>query len=124
MSDAAMVYDSARARMLLFGAFNLFGLMLPETWEYDGTSWIQEHPATSPSPRTGPGLAFDSSPGRAVLFGAPDPNIGRVADTWAWDRATWTQVATSAAQSAGFWHPTPYDPAGRDTGECGGVHVR
>src|SRR5258708_38098321 len=95
MSDAAMVYDSARARMLLFGAFILFGLMLPETWEYDGTSWIQAHPATSPSPRTRPGPAFASSRGPAVLFGAHDPTIGRAAHTSDWGWADWTQVAPS-----------------------------
>src|SRR5258708_26212320 len=102
MSDAAMVYDSARARMLLFGAFNLFGLMLPETWEYDGTSWIQEHPATSPSPRTGPGLAFDSSRWRSALFVGHDPNIGRVADPWEWHVSHCTQLATSVAPYSRF----------------------
>lgn len=40
-----------------------------DTWEWDGTSWIQRFPSFSPSERTGHSLVFDSSRNRIVLFG-------------------------------------------------------
>jgi hypothetical protein len=44
---AALVYDSARRRMLLIGGFTGFGLSQPvnEVWEWDGSEWSDVTPS-------------------------------------------------------------------------------
>ena len=64
----AMAYDSARGRVVLFGGRRRGGL-LADTWEWDGTTWVEKTPATSPPARDGHAMAYDSARGRVVLFG-------------------------------------------------------
>jgi hypothetical protein len=59
----AMAYDSARARVVLFG-----GADLRDTWEWDGQIWIQVS-NIGPSPRVNHAMAYDAARQRMVLFG-------------------------------------------------------
>lgn len=61
-----MAYDSARGVSILFGgtADGIVG----DTWEWDGTAWIQTG-QSGPSPRTGHAMVYDDLRGVAVLFG-------------------------------------------------------
>jgi hypothetical protein len=121
----AMAYDSMRSRLVLFGAFNQFGLWVSETWEFDGSAWTQQHPASAPSPRTGPAMAFDSIRSRTVLFGGRDSTTGvRQNDTWEWDGGTWSRIATAAAPYARFWHSMAFDPIRDRTILFGGDHIQ
>jgi hypothetical protein len=89
----AMVYDSARDRIVLFGGAS--GSQFGDTWEWDGSSWHQVAD-TGPRARAGHAMAFDPGRGRTVLFGGPDPNLGAgFADpgTWEWDGVGWLEVA-------------------------------
>jgi hypothetical protein len=81
----AMAYDSARARVVLFSSGGR-----PETWEWDGVSWLNVTPARGNAPpRNSSDLVYDSIRGRVVMFGGSD-NLGRTfADTWEWDGRTW-----------------------------------
>jgi hypothetical protein len=40
-SDYAMAYDQARGLVVLFGGITKEGIYLNDTWEYDGTTWVQ-----------------------------------------------------------------------------------
>jgi len=63
-----MVYDSARGRVVLFGGYGsppVFG----DTWEWDGSNWVERTPATSPTDRYGHEMVYDHARGRVVLFG-------------------------------------------------------
>jgi hypothetical protein len=51
---------------VLFGG-NVDGALLGDTWIWDGNRWTQNTLATSPSPRTDPGMARLG--GNVVLFG-------------------------------------------------------
>jgi hypothetical protein len=82
-------------KVVLFGGYDWDRLtdgLRNDTWTWDGTSWAEQHPARSPSPRAGAMMATLGD--RVILFGGsgPDTNLG---DTWAWDGTNWTQVATS-----------------------------
>ncbi len=90
--DHAMVYDSARGRVVLFGGFG--ELSAGDTWEWNGTNWIDVTPArsASPPPRSEHAMAYDSARGRVVLFGGLDKNSSKLADTWEWDGKIWEEV--------------------------------
>ena len=93
-SGAAMVYDSGKGRIVLFGgqaADN--ATALNDTWEWDGENWTQ-YTDIGPAPRSLHAMAYDSNRGRIVLFGGVANNhITRFNDTWEWDGEAWTQVA-------------------------------
>lgn len=114
--DHMLAYDRLRGRTVLFGG----GSALPggycataynDTWEWDGTTWVQT--ATNNSPgvliqvancfytvypsaparRTSAAFAYESSAQKCVLVGGS----GGFTDTWEYDGAsqTWTMAATN-----------------------------
>lgn len=98
-NGSAMAYDAARQRVLLFGGEYL-GAMA-DTWEWLGTTWVQRHPATSPSPRSGHSLAYDRVRKRVVLFGGFDCcTFQDLSDTWEWDGSNWQRQNP-------LWSPPP-----------------
>jgi len=59
------------------------GWGLADTWEWDGSQWVQRTPATSPPPRWGGhAMAYDSLRGRVVLFGGSNGYNSYLGDTW------------------------------------------
>ena len=108
-SGAAMVYDAARARAVVFGGVT--GLSgLGETWEWQAHRWTRRFPPASPSPRTEHGMAYDGARQHTVLFGGrlvlPSLIFG---DTWEWDGTSWAQLSPSTAPSARSGHAMVYD---------------
>ncbi|MFT3836494.1 MAG: hypothetical protein QM723_05825 [Myxococcaceae bacterium] len=93
---AAMAYDSARKKMMLFGGVNA------QTWEWDGVNWAQRTPAHSPPARGSPSLGYDSKRQVLVLFGGSsyDPHGGYFNDTWEWDGNDWAQRSPPASPGA------------------------
>jgi hypothetical protein len=90
-SRMAMTFDVARGRMLGFGGGTEragVGVTLDETWEWDGSAWLERTPASSPPPRRDASLAYDLARGRAVLFGGAASG-GPLFDTWEWDGSAW-----------------------------------
>lgn len=108
-SSTAMAYDSVHHQVVLFGGFgpstSAYGPVpsLNDTWTWDGTTWTQQFPQNSPSPRWLHSMAFDSDLGVVVLFGglsAEPQNGGLLNDTWTWDGANWTQQPQQPAYAA------------------------
>jgi len=87
-----MVYDEARARVVLFGG-DIGSALANDTWEWDGVNWTQTADI-GPSPRAGHALAYDSGRQRILLFGGKTAT-DYLGDTWEWDGESWTQVADS-----------------------------
>jgi hypothetical protein len=77
-----MAYDAATGTVVLFGGFGSSSL-LGDTWTWNGTTWTQQHPATSPSARDVAAVA-DAATGTVVLFGGGSPDGGVFGDTWTW----------------------------------------
>lgn len=120
-----MAYDSARARIVLFGGQGIptggpGNTLYNDTWEWDGTSWSLVA-TNGPNTRVFGAMAYDSARGVCVLFGGlGNPNPTRYSDTWEWNGTTWTQSPTASAPSARSSAAATFDPARNRTVLFGG----
>ncbi|MEM7200996.1 MAG: kelch repeat-containing protein [Planctomycetota bacterium] len=99
-SRAAMAYDAARRQTVLFGGYDptalsyyygypaYAGARMADTWVWDGASWTELTPATSPPRSSAHTMAYDAARRRVVLH---DPDSG----TWEWDGVDWRQRITT-----------------------------
>src|SRR5262249_6052282 len=87
----AMVYDTVRQRVVLFGGQSSSG-RLNESWEYDGTSWTERNLATAPDARYQHAMAYDAARQRVVLFGGDPATSGTLNETWEYDGTSWTRI--------------------------------
>jgi hypothetical protein len=109
-TDAAMAYDSARHRVVLFGGYLSIGnggALQGDTWEWDGNVWAKKA-TTGPSAREDTAMAYDATRGRVVLFGGSSNFVGDKGDTWEWDGTTWTLKANGGPAARGR-HAMAYD---------------
>jgi Galactose oxidase, central domain len=110
-----MVYDTATRSTVLFGgqyAKNHFPSR--DTYSWDGTSWTQLHPATSPRGRFGAAMAYDAATGTAVLFGGNGGDLHRpkvFRNTWTWNGITWTEQAPATSPGPLAYASMAYDAA-------------
>lgn len=108
-SDHAMVYDSSRGRVILFGGrkeatvvrqkFTLLG----DTWAWQDGEWLDLAPGNAPPARSFPGLAYDRDRDRVILFGGFDytadgKSLQALSDTWEFDGHDWTRVSDSGPE--------------------------
>ena len=56
---------------------------LGDTWTWNGTDWLPQTPAHTPSARADPGIAFDATARSVVIFGGYNLD-GEQSDTWFW----------------------------------------
>ena len=109
----AMVFDSARGKIVLFGG--LGASALGDTWEWDGAEWIQVA-EEGPSPRAYHAMAYDSIRQRVVMHGGLPGGMysGQkvLSDMWEWDGHQWTQVDLTG-ENPGFraFHGMVFDDA-------------
>ena len=96
-----MAYDAATGTIVLFGGGNDQGGVFGDTWTWDGTTWTQQAPTTSPAARTDAAMAYDAATGTMVLFGGCFGDNNEVfSDTWTWDGTTWTKQAPTTSPAA------------------------
>lgn len=119
-----MAYDSARQCVVMFGGNSNGqwpGGALGDTWEWDGTSWVQRAPASSPSPRGHGAMAFDASRGTCIYFGGTtNGNAGLLNETWEWNGVDWSLRITSHAPSPRRTHSMVFDAAHQECMLFGG----
>jgi hypothetical protein len=101
-----MAYDAARGQVVLFGGTN----GVPDTWVWDGSSWVQKFPPNRPSTRSGHAMAYDAARGQVVLFGGSGSS-GALNDTWVWDGYNWIQKFPAHSPPARSGHAMAYDAA-------------
>jgi Galactose oxidase, central domain len=106
-----MAFDQSTGQLVLFGGYG--GSYGNDTWTYDGTTWTQQFPATSPPARSDASMAFDQSTGQLVLFGGERSGL-RLGDTWTYDGTTWTQQFPATSPPVRDGASMAFDPA---TGE-------
>ncbi|MBL9002127.1 MAG: hypothetical protein JNK25_13425 [Phycisphaerae bacterium] len=110
----AMTFVEARATSLAFGGWVGGTSYLNDTWEWDGSAWVQIPAAIRPSARALAGIATDTFRDRAVLFGG-EGGVGVAGirgDTWEFDAltATWTQMV-APGPAARSRHAMAFDSA-------------
>jgi hypothetical protein len=86
---------------LVFGGAN-YGRNLADTWMYQNGTWTPLAPPSSPSARSGPGLAYDAVTKTVVLFGG-NANGVDFNDTWIWNGATWSQASPTNIPTGRRW---------------------
>jgi len=108
---AAMSYDSARSRTVLFGGSSnpSPSSNLADTWEWNGTNWTQRAPSTSPPGLVAAAMVYDSGRSRSVLFGGGSTQGTVTNATWEWDGTTWTQRSPLASPAGRLWHAMAFD---------------
>lgn len=97
----AMVFDSARGEVVLFGGDNT-----SDTWGWNGSAWTLRS-QVGPSPRSEHAMSFDSVRGRVVLFGGMT-STGEVGDTWEWDGTTWIPMLFATGPTPRAMHAMTY----------------
>ncbi len=111
--EAAIAYDSARGRVIVFGGETSTLTMLGDTlaWVAGGPAgnWIGLSPATSPSPRAYAAMAYDRKRDRMVLYGGWTSS-GVVGETWEFNGSTWSLVSTTGPGPM-ILHALAYDAA-------------
>jgi hypothetical protein len=70
-ANQAMVYDSTRQVVILFGGFGPLNgtVVLGDTWEWAGSDWIQVPTPNHPSPRWLSGFSYDPVNAEMLVFG-------------------------------------------------------
>jgi hypothetical protein len=105
-----LAYDGARGVTVLFGGYVGNTGAVNDTWEWDGTDWIELSPATLPSVRGGHALAYDGARGVTVLTGGHRIDEFAMSDeTWEWDGADWTLRSPANRPGARTFHAMAYD---------------
>jgi hypothetical protein len=105
-----MAYDSVRQCVVMFGGNSNGqwpGGSLGDTWEWNGTTWLQQSPTASPSPRGHGPLTYDSARGVCVMFGGYDGTA--LGETWEWNGTDWTQRNPAASPAARYHHAMVFD---------------
>ena len=104
--QAVMAYDANSGQMVLFGGANNAGLnILGDTWTWNGTTWTQQTPATSPEARYSAAMAYDPSSGQVVLFGGSS-NSNLLGDTWSLQQGP-ANLGSANVCMAGATTPSP-----------------
>jgi hypothetical protein len=94
--------------IVLFGGIGA-AVFLNDTWEWNGTNWMQPIPVTSPTARAGASMAYDNSRGVTVLFGGTATGGLRLSDTWEWNGVNWTQRTPATIPPERTDHAMVYD---------------
>jgi hypothetical protein len=113
---AAMAYDPARQRILMFGGSDDAGTVLGDTWEWSTTAktWTLLAPSPAPAARVGSRMVFDTANDRIVLHGGWNSSTSSFfSDTWAWNptNRTWSNLGSgfSGAFSPRTYHGFVYN---------------
>lgn len=109
--SGGLAFDLLNGQMLVYGGLQSTPtLTLNETWRFDGTTWTQLTPTTTPPPRWGHRMVLDTRRARLVTFGGRSPTTTANAnDTWEWDGTDWQQVFPTASPSARGFYGMAYD---------------
>lgn len=105
--DQTLVFDSHRAKTVLFGGLGE-SEYLDDTWEYDGTIWVEINSSLSPASRDSHAMAFDDLRNVVVLFGGYDSSGILLNDTWEYNGA-WREVETLQTPPERYHHALAYD---------------
>ena len=125
---AALVYDSKRRRVVLFGGVsappgpNQPQTFFNDTWIWDGEGW-QRAADGGPPRRYAHGMVFDERAGVVLLYsGAAAHRDAPLSDMWQWDGVRWTEIRLEGPTPGYRYQPVMvYDRARDRTVLYGGV---
>ncbi len=114
----AMVYDSARDRIVLFGGYedhNDNGYVTRElkndTWEWDGSVWHEMESLTAPpEPRWGHAMVYDEARQVTLMVGGTEDPAAEeyYGGTWSWNGIQWDLISDGGQPRV--YHRMVWDP--------------
>ncbi|MCR9247397.1 MAG: hypothetical protein NXI31_20395 [bacterium] len=106
-----LTYDLQRRVTVAFGGWDapIGSTVFQDTWEYDGTNWVQRQPVTIPDERDSHGMVYDLARGRTIMFGGWDFNFALLGETWEWDGTNWVDRMPTNSPSARLFPAMAYD---------------
>jgi hypothetical protein len=126
-TGAAMTYDEARQRVVLFGGEFADGdtyerTDFDDTWEWDGSVWVEASPAGKPPGRQGAAIAYDAAHSEVVMLGG-SASKGSLGGTWGYGPGSGAG-AGGAGGSGGTGGGETGGSAPGDAGDNGGCGCR
>jgi hypothetical protein len=112
--QASIAYDGASSQLILVGGTNQNNDYFNDTWTWNGSNWVQLHPATSAPLIAGAAMAYDPATRQIVMFGGEDGKAFSNS-TWVWTGTNWP--------SARVGQPVPRRDADADEQFNGDVHL-
>ena len=107
--EQAMMYDSQRDVVVLYGGNAAGWPYESEVWEFDGSAWLTVTVATAPEARYGSQMAYLPGQG-GILFGGSDANDAVLSQTWQFTNATWSELTPSSSPPARTYHSLAGNP--------------
>ncbi len=118
---AAAAYDPRSQAVVLFGGNGSGpGPEYGDTWIWNGTDWLEQHPANSPSARSAASMAFDSAHDQLLLFSETPISVDSPNDTWVWRNGEWAQLSPLHSPVARGYASLAYDPMAQQLVMFGG----
>ncbi len=117
-----MAFDPRHRDLVLFGG-NTASTVFGDTWIRRGGTWTKQHPARSPSARTGAAIVYDPATRQLLLFGGsakPGTEGGYNGETWTWTGATWRRLHPATSPPARHNADMIYDAGSQDVILFGG----
>ncbi|MBL0921105.1 MAG: hypothetical protein IBJ10_03135 [Phycisphaerales bacterium] len=112
--SAAMAFDEAGARVVLFGGYDELVALPPtnidQTWQWDGEEWSLLPMSTPPRKRVGHAMSFDPERRAIVMTGGQDGGTP-LQDTWMFKDGQWSQFTLANPRSGGLNQPLAYHPS-------------
>jgi hypothetical protein len=88
--NATLAYDPRNQTVVLFGGSQSgVPIDLDDTWLWDGQTWTEQFPGTTPPSSSSATLVYDAATDSVVLVGA-----GPQSDLWTWNGQDWTAVVS------------------------------
>ncbi len=91
-ANFGMAFDPIRGVVVIFGGWYQGFDYLGDTWEWDGTQWIEMNPVNRPTNRLGVGMVYLPNLSKAILYGGYDESPNYQNDTWTWDGVDWEMI--------------------------------
>ena len=88
LEHAAVAFDSARGRVVVFGGGTRDRQLHATVWEWDGRRW-QRHSASGPAARVGHSM---TGAGAGVYMYGGFNEAGSLADLWKWNGTAWERI--------------------------------
>ncbi len=108
-NSSSMAYDPDTGQIVLFGGvYNPGGgsADLNDTWNWDGSTWTEQAPATSPGARYSTSIGYEPGAGIVLVGGA---SLGALDSyTWTWNGSTWIPLTPTSSPTFGE-QPLAYD---------------
>ena len=97
-----LVYDSNRGVFVMYGSMNTSafgGASVNQTWEFNGATWTQVFPTTTPGGLGLYGACYDSVRSKVVLYGGVSNSMFPIAanGTWEFNGTNWAQITTAGS---------------------------